>query len=384
MSGVFQRRHVPAPSVTLTRRCAGQWVDPESSHDVGRSRVNYSRTGILLAAALTAVALTNTPAYASKKVVVTPSETSGIVAHDYALNNDSNATLSYSVQAQHEQGTALAIDDAAFRGVKLAGFRTLDGAHYYPFTGSIVSSALPAQSTYPVQFAVLARQHSSAGTPAASAICAKSGSLLVERKDTAASAWRITLEPYVPIVSALPKFQLRPTGFGQSITSSDAPALATLPAIFVSDLNNRAETNSGGALLPVSVYATGCEHLAMVDPHNYVGMKNGFTLSFSAATLAPSDLAIYATVGGGALALFTVRENLSERPTVAGEYVVWPHHTTLATSVFNLLPAGHYGTVSWEIDQQVAIALPSTTSTANARVVGNDWGIVSVKGTPVH
>jgi hypothetical protein len=119
----------------------------------------------------------------------------------------------------------------------------------------------------------------------------------------------------------------------------------------------------------------------MGDPHTDVGTTNGLTSSFTASTLAPSDLVIYATKGGGALVMFTVRENVSQRPP-AGDEILRRHQTSIGLAILNLLPAGHYGTVTWTIDQQVAIAVPSTTSSANARIVGSCSGIVSISGTP--
>jgi hypothetical protein len=318
------------------------------------------------------------PAFASSKAVVKPSQIPGIVKRDYAVNNEANATLSYSLQASHEQGTSLAMDDAAFRADRLSGYPTLDGARYYPFTGSIVSTSLPFQTSHPAQFAVLMRTVA----PGTLSACRGTGGLLVEQKDTAKSNWRVTLEPNVPVVTAVPNFDVGSSVYGHFVSLGKAPALTNLSSKLIAGLYSRARTGVGGPLLPASAFARGCTRLEMQDPHTDVGTTNGLTSSFTASTLAPSDLVIYATKGSGALVMFTVRENVSYRPSVAGDYVVWPHHTTIGSAIFNLLPAGHYGTVTWAIDQQVAIAVPSTTSSANARIVGSYSSTVSISGTP--
>lgn len=302
-----------------------------------------------------------------------------IIAKDYSVNNADNATLNYALQASHEQGTALVMDDAAFRAAKASGNKTLDGPRYYPFFGTVEESSVPSQSSYPKQFIAVVKQSSPAGTPSAFRSCPNSGSILVEQRDSPTSAWRLNLEPTSERLSSVP--QLSPSGsFAEG--GSYALNVSTLPNTFVKDLGKRAGTGNGGTLLPASVFAHGhCGDLGLVDPHSLVGTVHGLVQSFSASTISPTDESAYKTKDGGALALFTVREKVSVKSPSAQGYVVWAHG---ATWWWSLLPVGHYATVSWTIDQQVAVYVPSATSSASARVVGAYSEVIAVAGTPLR
>jgi hypothetical protein len=167
-------------------------------------------------------------------------------------------------------------------------------------------------------------------------------------------------------------------------------SLAVNPAILPNEigtaLESQASYGTGGSLLPATVFASGCGHLGLYNPVGSISgvgtgpTKTGITTSFSAGALSPSDLAVYATVGGGALVVFTVQEQENTNPPAAGDSITW----TPTSSWERLLPAGNYGSVSLIDDQQIAIAVPSVKHDAPGAVhiVGASYGIVSVSGTP--
>lgn len=337
------------------------------------SIVSFSFVALLMVASQFAVV---TPSNAASNVGTI--DVKAIIAGDYATNNADNADLNYAQQATHEQGSALVIDDEAFRAAKLSGYKTLDGPRYFPFYGTVTGSSAPVQTTYPQRFAVIMKQSSPPGTPSADRICPGSGGILVEQKNSASSPWRVSLEPYLAKLSSAPTLLTTSSSNGNFAADSYALNLSTLPHTLVVALNTRGRTGNGGYLLPASVFAYGhCGALGMEDPRREVGSYHGLLQSFSASTITPSDVTAYETKGGGALAVFTVREQVVERPALANQYVIWSHG---ATAWWSLLPAGHYSTVSWTMDQEVAIYVPSATSSQKARIVGAYNGVISVTG----
>lgn len=320
-----------------------------------------------------------TPSFASK---IKSIDVKKIIAGDYAINNADNANLSYALQATHEEGSALVMDDAGFRAAKLSGYKTLEGPRYYPFYGTVTESSVPVQSAYPERFISVMKQSSPPGTPSADRVCPESGDILEMEKNSGSSPWRVSLEPYLARLSSVPTLLGSSSGEGKFASGhSYALNLSTLPHTMVIALNARASTGSGGYLLPASVFSYGhCGDLGLEDPHREVGIYHGLVQSFSASTITPSDVTAYATKDGGALAVFTVREQVSERPAIAGQYVIWSHG---ATSWWSLLPAGHYSTISWTIDQELAVYVPTTKSSAKARIVGGYNEVISVTGQPL-
>lgn len=344
---------------------------------VGRHQGLYGRFGRLAAAgaALAVGAGLAAPAEA-KSAPVRVGPIAAIVAADYADNNAANATLSYAKQADHEEGTALALDDASFRADKLAGYATADGARYYPFTGRAVATSVPAQSAYPVRFAAYLAQSSPPGTPGADAVCAGSGDAAVFQKDGPSSPWRITFEPYAPRIAALPALA-QSHGHGLFATGGHlATPLADLAAQAVAALAHRSATGGGDALAPASLFTSGaCGHLDLWDPHQFAGVRNGLTFTSHTSAVSPSDLVAFATADGGALAFVTLREQYTERPQAAGDYVQWSHGSYVG---WDLLAAGRYSEVTFVVDQQLAIYDPPASSGQAAHVVAGYNGVVSV------
>ena len=121
-----------------------------------------------------------------------------------------------------------------------------------------------------------------------------------------------------------------------------------------------------------------CGHFALWDPRPWSGSRNGLTFTPQLSVASPADLVAFATAGGGALAALTIREHYTERPSVAGDYVIWSHGTY---TPWDLLPVGHYASVSVVVDQEVAVYDPPAGS-GPAHVVGAYQGVVSVTGTP--
>lgn len=352
------------------------WTRENVSVPRRRTVVQLSIAALLIAASQFTV---TTPSWAAK---VKSIDVKTIIADDYAVNNTDNTNLSYALQATHEEGSALVMDDAAFRALKRSGDKTLEGSRYYPFYGTVTESSVPAQTSYPKRFVAIMKQTSSPGTPSADRECPGGAGILVEEKNSSSSPWRVSLEPYAARLSSVPALLTSSSGHGHFASGgSYALKISTLPHTVVVALNARARTGDGGSLLPASVFAYGhCGTLGLEDPHREVGIYHGLALSFSASTITPSDVTAYQTKDGGALALFTVREEVSEKPAAANEYDIWSHG---ATSWWSLLPAGHYATVSWTMDQELAVYVPSATSSAKARIVGSNVGVVAVTGTPL-
>jgi hypothetical protein len=335
-----------------------------------------------VSAVVSATLLSSTLVSAAGTNVLRPGRVAGIVKHDFQVNNVDNANLSYALQTSHEQGSALAMDDAMFRADKLSGLATIDGPRYYPFFGTVISSAVPKQTSYPAQFAVVTSVHSSPGTPKANQICSGSGDALAFQRNSSSSPWRVSIEPYLPLLRDVPKFKTTSKGYVAPLASKALKtSVAGLPALYVDALNAQAPTGRAGPLLPAGDFAYGkCHDLGLIDPHQNSVIVRGLQFSFHASTLNPSDLIAFATRGGGALAMFTLQERISEAPTVANRYVIWSHGKT---PWWSLLPAGDYSRVSWTVDQELAVAVPSKGSRVSPRVVGAYSEVLSVVGTAV-
>ncbi len=349
---------------------------------VGRGGGRFARFAVIAAALALAggVLVAGSPAEA-KLAPIHVGSVSTIVARADALNNEANATLNYAEQAAHEAGTALVIDDAAFRVAKLAGERTLEGAHYVPFKDRLVSSSVPAQYAYPVRIAAYGVETLASGAPDPQKGCAGSGDYYVFSRASAASPWRATLEPFVARISALPAFASH-HGHGDFAGSSGLSIpVSAMGSALVRALEGRAATGAGNALVPAIDYANSnsCAHPVFWDPRLFTGARNGLAFTSRIGAVTPSDAVGFATVGGGALVALTIREQYTERPQVSGDYVQWNHGSF---TPWDLLAVGHYSSVTVVVDQQVLVLDPPAAG-GPAHVVGAYDGVVSVTGTPV-
>ncbi len=350
---------------------------------MGRGGGRLSRIGAVAAAlALAGGVLVAGPPAEAKLAPKHVGSVAAILARNDALNNEANARLNYAEQAAHEAGTALVLDDAAFRVAKLAGDRTLDGAHYVPFSERLISAAVPAQSSYPVRIAAETSTVLSSGAPSQPKGCAQTGALDVLARDSATSPWRVTLEPYVPRLSVLPAFARHHDHGSFAPSHGLSMPAAAVGAAVASAFRGRAATGAGDTLVPALDYTNTrtCAHPVVWDPRPWTGTRNGLALSSRFGVVTPTDAVGFATVGGGALVALTIREQYSERPQVAGDYVQWGHGSF---TPWDLLAVGHYATVTIVVDQQVLVLDPSAASGQPARLVGSYNGVVSVTGTPV-
>lgn len=306
-----------------------------------------------------------------------------IVAHDYSINNRANASLSYALQATNEEGSALAMDNMAFRAARLSGYTTIEGSHYFPFYGRVISSAVPLQSSYPVNFAVLVAQSSSAGTPPADRVCPKSGAFLVLRKVSAMSTWRVAFEPAVARLAGINRFATTGSGYRVPVVPGSLTApLDSLPQTFVTALNAEATSGAASTLLPTRVFSYGhCGDLGLENPRSDEGTVHGLSTSFRAFAPSPSDLVAFATNRGAALALFTIKERVTEVAASKSQFIIWSHGST---TWWSLLKAGNYTKVSWIIDQELAVVVPSAASGQAVRIVGADSGVIAVSGSARH
>ncbi|MGH3732157.1 MAG: hypothetical protein ACRDVC_02070 [Acidimicrobiales bacterium] len=303
---------------------------------------------------------------------------SAIVSSDYRLNNAANADLSYAVQAEHEGGSALTMDDETFRAAKIAGDPTLDGATYSAFEGTVASSSAPPQSTYPLRFIALSPLTSPAGTPSADRVCAGSADVLEFQKDSSASTWKVTNEPSADEQASIPRFAKTASGTGGFATGSGyVTPLNSVEVDYIAAMTAQARTGNGGALLPSKLFATGRCVLELWNPRTDYGVHDGLNLSVSVKALSPRDFVAY-QVKGGALALFTLQGTIREAPQTSGEHINWSHGSTLW---WDLLPAGEYSVVHWTVDQELAVFVPSTATGGTMRVLAGYSDIVNIGGT---
>lgn len=315
--------------------------------------------------------------------VLQPRDVGPIVAHDYSVNNRANASLNYALQSTNEEGSALAMDNTAFRAAKLSGYATIEGPHYFPFYGRVISSAVPLQKSYPVNLGVLVAQSSSAGTPSPVRVCPESGALLALRKTSARSTWRVALEPAVARLASIARFATTTSGYGVPVVPASLTVpLNSLPQAFASALNAQAASGKASALLPTGVFSYGhCGDLGLEDPHSDEGTVHGLLTNFHAFTPSSSDLVAFSANGGAALALFTIKERVTEVAANKSQYIIWSHGST---TWWSLLKAGNYTKVSWTIDQELAVVVPRAASHQTVRVVGADSGVIAVSGTVRH
>src|SRR5580658_9594206 len=87
--------------------------------------------------------------------VMTPGGVSHVLASYSVANNRANRVLSTADQNQDEEGTAAQIDNTVFTIDADAGYTSLTGNTFYATTMVPIRSAVPHQSGYPAQFAVV-------------------------------------------------------------------------------------------------------------------------------------------------------------------------------------------------------------------------------------
>lgn len=129
--------------------------------------------------------------------VITPGGVSKVVAGFSAANIRSNRVLSLADQAQDEEGSAAKIDNTVFTIDADAGYPSLTGSTFYPVSMQPTVSAVPHESGYPAQFAVITKYRDAKGTPKSEQTCAGTEVLQVYEKDSGIAPWRLALEPAI-------------------------------------------------------------------------------------------------------------------------------------------------------------------------------------------
>ncbi len=322
-------------------------------------------------AALCALATSCSRASNQSTVVATPSAVGQVAATYSAANNRANESLSNVDQALDEQGSALEIDDAAFRLEARAGFKTADGPKYYPFSLVPVDVAVPRQVGYPAKLEALLRTRPSAGTPS-SYKCAGESQVDVFVKDSSSAPWRVDLEPVVT-TNLVPKFATGSGGFAPLVSRAQEDQVSKLPARMASALESYARTGKLSDGLAKSDFGIagqcwGIDNLR-ADKIAEASAQVSETISVSAYT--PSDLSVVPLASGdGLLALFSLRIVETYKPEMVGEAITWPHSSSnpLADSV----PAGTYSSVTVPEICEIAAVDHASNAGSAPTVVGAD------------
>lgn len=285
----------------------------------------------------------------------------GLVSSYTTKNNIANASLNVNVLAQIEEGSAHAMDLGTYTLDAEAGYKTLDGSAYHPITFGPVASLVPRSSGYPSLSLEVTSTRTSPGTPAAFTGCsATSLSLLLFRKDSASSAWRVALEPDAQ-KSALPSFAMS-GGYAQLVTSSAglrAP-LASLPGDFASDL--AAYGNSGTLRSGFSASDFGsCWRLQDLRASATAVSAKGIVSKYSAYAYTPSDLTAFRLSSGDALVMFGLY--LEDTLRASSGAPVKVTHTRGDPSTY-AVAAGSYPSVVVPTLYDVAVIDPSASAGA--------------------
>jgi hypothetical protein len=270
--------------------------------------VKYRKFLIALPVAISLLLATSLPASASAHPLLTPSEVAGVVSTFNAANNRANETLSYADQAKDEQGTALAIDDESFVLDRRAGFKTMEGAKYTPFTNVPFSTALEKGADYPATFATLITATSRAETSAMKAKAAKEPSLFVFSRSSASSPWRLSFEPAVS--ASIGKFAIGKKGYAMSPrTSGLAFTPSLIPSRVAAALLTYADNGTLAPGLTASDFTTK-DHTWSV-PNYYLGVKSatkdGLIESTVSEPYSTSGLQTFAMKSGDVLVTFILR-----------------------------------------------------------------------------
>jgi hypothetical protein len=310
----------------------------------------------------------------------------GLLASYAAKNNAANLHLSTSMQDANEEGSAAAIDDETIREDKQAGYATLDGAHYYPFSYQAVSSDVFEQTTYPADFVVVARTVYAAGTPSADrSSCPGLGTLFVFAKDSASSPWRVALEPTVTL-AAIPAFfqgSVPPWGMFGNYEASNASLkipLASIGATYAQALQSYASHGTLSEGLTASMFSGSCAifpnlHQTVLSVEQK-GLSMAVDFTFGPTSVIGGQQAW--GVHGGALVVleFTGTETAS---APSGNTISVTHIAGDPGS-YEMSP-GRYLSITYPIDGELVVFDPKSSSAGGAVPVGSYIGVLAGTGT---
>lgn len=349
-------------------------LNPSEFFEIGRTRraVGVAVAAAFLACAPAVLAASSTSA---PKSVVTPAEAQAALNSYSEQNSAADRTLSIAAQHADEQGTARMLDDSWFEFEAAAGFKTLDGTAFYPFTFEPLEDSVAAQTTYPASFAIATRTNYAKRTPAAIRGCPNAVSMLVFRRRRVSTPWKVVLEPTVDFAD-LPKFATATDGYAPTL---DLATLAVSPTVLPSQLaaSLRAYEATGaiGPYLSAADFVAGSRCWSLPSFHALAKTyaTGGAQVSFNVGRHRPSDTQAFALTSGGALVITSINFRWNVRARSPHTIKVTP---VRGDPISHQVPAGSYRQLTEQGICQIALIDPRRTahSSATASIVGADCG----------
>ncbi len=307
--------------------------------------------------------------------VVTPAGAQAALASYSRQNIAADKTLSIAAQQVGEQGTARILDDSWFQFEAAAGYKTLDGPTFYPFSFNPLEDSVPRQATFPASFAIAARVSYSAGTPAYLRGCPTATSMLVFARKSAATPWKVVLEPTINL-SALPKFAASSDGFATAVDPrrlSVAPL--RVPRLLAKELRGYEASGKLGTILRSSYFGAQGQCWSIPDVHAaaHTFATPGVSVSFLVTGHRPTDARAFAVTGGAALVIASLNYRWTLHATAPHKIVI---RAIAHNPVSHQVPAGSYSSVTEQGICQVAVLDPAKSAhpAAPIRIIGADCG----------
>lgn len=313
--------------------------------------------------------------HGAASVVLSPNGLPSILKTYDRLNNQANQTLNTTLLNEFEMGSAAQVDDAGYLLDADAGYRTEEGATYKPFNVQLVDGAVPHQTSYPALAVAVVR-----GSPSK---CSGSGFLDVFEKSSATASWKLDYEPLVD-AGSVPKLATTTGGYAVLATSGKGLRTdpASVPAAFESDLSSYVLSGSLGSL-PKTVLGTKSQCWSLFTLRSVFEAidAQGFEATYS-GPVTPTDLVALRTANGGAVAMFTIGEALTD--TASAGYYIPVTPTAGDPSSYIPVPAGNYSSITYSYLLEVAVEIPPATLHRSApfTVIGVYGGSLPGSGTP--
>lgn len=377
---ITARSVVVAPGLVALALAVASCGTPTGSTSTSTTAPSTSSAAPPTSASSTSSVPTSSTALQS---LITPGMVPGLLAAYTSKNNAANQHLSLSIQNSNEEGFASAGDDAAFAEDRAAGYATVDGTTYYPFTFKQLASDVVEQTQYPAVFAVVARDVNSPGTPAADrSSCADLVNLLLFAKDSASSPWRVAFEPVVRL-SALHAFVLGGGGYGGFAGNPQTfkVPIVDVGATYAAALQAYANHGNLEDGLTATMFSGSCAIFTDFHALERSAATSGLTESF-AFDIAPTTVVSQEAweVKGGALLVLDVNgTELLKGPGGSGTVSVT--HVAGRPATYEV-PAGTYSSVTIPVDLELVVFDPFSTSSASAAPVGSTVGFLAGTGAP--
>ena len=150
--------------------------------------------GLSLAACSSSPPRAGTPATKAGRPFLSSKQAAAIVGRTASTNNKANSTLDLPLLHSYESGSAYAIDGAQYTMSKLAKKLGTKPAPFEPFSVRPLQVVVGGGRKYPLGFLAVGTT-SLEGAGKATGSCPHGDTLLEYEKSSAASPWRIILEP---------------------------------------------------------------------------------------------------------------------------------------------------------------------------------------------